>query len=112
MVQGKSSKEFVSELGYLGEEEIVHRDNICLLSQRRFQANFSEATLPEQGGAGEEEQGTLSTTLHAPVLHSAALYLRLQHSACGVEDVRWHLYNGSARYVYHTGHVSAPFGSE
>ena len=54
-MQGKSSKDFVSELGYLGEEEIVHRDNICLLSLRRVQANFSEANLPEHAGAEEQE---------------------------------------------------------
>jgi hypothetical protein len=43
VLQGVSSKDFVHELGYLGSEEIVHRDNICLLSQRR--ANFSEPDL-------------------------------------------------------------------
>lgn len=54
MAQGKSSKDFVTELGYLGEEEIVHRDNICLLSQRKYQANFSEANLNEHGDAQEQ----------------------------------------------------------
>ncbi len=48
MLQGVSSKDFVSELGYLGSEEIVHRDNICLLSQQP-QANFSEADLAPHG---------------------------------------------------------------
>ncbi len=60
LVQGKSSKDFVTELGYLGEEEIVHRDNICLLSQRRYQANFSEANLNEHEDA--EEQGAWNAT--------------------------------------------------
>ncbi|KAL3157182.1 hypothetical protein ABBQ38_001421 [Trebouxia sp. C0009 RCD-2024] len=31
-VQGKSSKTFKDELGYVGSEEIIHRNNICLLS--------------------------------------------------------------------------------
>ncbi|BDA41832.1 Glutamate 5-kinase at N-terminal half [Coccomyxa sp. Obi] len=60
-IKGKSSKDFVTELGYLGEEEIVHRDNICLLSQRRYQANFSEANLDEHEDAQEqveEERGS------------------------------------------------------
>lgn len=32
LVQGKSSKTFKDELGYVGSEEIIHRNNICLLS--------------------------------------------------------------------------------
>ena len=31
-VQGKSSKTFKDELGFVGSEEIIHRNNICLLS--------------------------------------------------------------------------------
>ena len=31
-VQGKSSKAFLDELGFVGREEIIHRNNICLLS--------------------------------------------------------------------------------
>ena len=31
-MQGKSSKRFQDELGYVGSEEIIHRNNICLLS--------------------------------------------------------------------------------
>ena len=54
LLQGKSSKDFVTELGYLGEEDIVHRDNICLLSQRKYQANFSEANLNEHEDPQEE----------------------------------------------------------
>ena len=30
--QGKSSRTFKDELGYVGSEEIIHRNNICLLS--------------------------------------------------------------------------------
>ncbi len=44
-MQGVSSKDFVKELGYLGCEEIVHRDNICLL--QRPSSNLSEANLKE-----------------------------------------------------------------
>ena len=33
--QGKSSRDFAEELGYVGSEEVVHRDNICQLTQRR-----------------------------------------------------------------------------
>jgi hypothetical protein len=32
-VQGASCKVFVSELGYLGCEEIVHRDNSCMMQR-------------------------------------------------------------------------------
>ena len=31
-MQGKKSKDFAADLGYLGSVEIVHRDNIALLS--------------------------------------------------------------------------------
>ena len=31
-MKGKSSKTFKDELGYVGSEEIIHRNNICLLS--------------------------------------------------------------------------------
>lgn len=31
-MQGKSSKAFKDELGFVGSEEIIHRNNICLLS--------------------------------------------------------------------------------
>lgn len=31
-LQGKSSKSFRDELGFVGSEEIIHRNNICLLS--------------------------------------------------------------------------------
>ena len=31
-MQGKSSRTFKEELGYIGSEEIIHRNNICLLS--------------------------------------------------------------------------------
>ena len=31
LAQGKSSKRFKDELGYVGSEEIIHRNNICLL---------------------------------------------------------------------------------
>ena len=31
-MQGKSSRTFKDELGYIGSEEIIHRNNICLLS--------------------------------------------------------------------------------
>ena len=48
-VQGVSSKDFVNELGYLGCEEIVHRDNICLL--QRPHSNLSEANLKESGNS-------------------------------------------------------------
>lgn len=37
----------MNELGYLGCEEIVHRDNICLL--QRPHSNLSEANLKESG---------------------------------------------------------------
>ena len=47
-VQGVSSKDFVNELGYLGCEEIVHRDNICLL--QRPHSSLSEANLGAWGG--------------------------------------------------------------
>ncbi len=42
-MQGVSSKDFVNELGYLGCEEIVHRDNVCLL--QRPHSSLSEANL-------------------------------------------------------------------
>lgn len=44
-----SSKDFVNELGYLGCEEIVHRDNICLL--QRPHSNLSEANLQDSGNS-------------------------------------------------------------
>lgn len=50
--QGVSSKDFVNELGYLGCEEIVHRDNICLL--QRPHSNLSEANL---GGSMAQQAG-------------------------------------------------------
>ena len=37
----------MNELGYLGCEEIVHRDNICLL--QRPHSSLSEANLKEAG---------------------------------------------------------------
>lgn len=46
-LQGLSSKDFVTELGYLGCEEIFHRDNICLL--QRPHSNPSEANLAASG---------------------------------------------------------------
>ncbi len=46
-MQGVSSKNFVNELGYLGCEEIVHRDNICLL--QRPHSSLSEANLGASG---------------------------------------------------------------
>ena len=46
-LQGLSSKDFVTELGYLGCEEIFHRDNICLL--QRPHSNLSEANLVASG---------------------------------------------------------------
>ena len=45
-VQGISSKDFVAELGYVGSEEIVHRDNICLLTPAP--GNASDVALPMQ----------------------------------------------------------------
>ena len=42
-----SSKDFVHELGYLGCEEIVHRDNICLL--QRPHSSLSDANLDISG---------------------------------------------------------------
>jgi hypothetical protein len=72
------SKDFVTELGYLGEEEIVHRDNICLLSQRRFQANLSDANLPEHADA-EEQEG--ACTLRCRVL-CKSLFFKLQVQSC------------------------------
>ena len=52
--QGVSSKDFINELGYLGCEEIVHRDNICLL--QRPHSNLSEANLGASGGVSGAQQ--------------------------------------------------------
>ena len=52
-LQGMSSKDFVTELGYLGCEEIFHRDNICLL--QRPHSHLSEANLI---AAGEQQADT------------------------------------------------------
>ena len=52
-LQGLSSKDFVTELGYLSCEEIFHRDNICLL--QRPHSSLSEANLV---AAGEQQADT------------------------------------------------------
>ncbi len=50
--QGVSSKDFVAQLGYLGSEEIVHRDNICLLSRLPGSSNApSRSGSPAPGAA-------------------------------------------------------------
>ena len=56
-----SSKDFVNELGYLGCEEIVHRDNICLL--QRPHSNLSEANL---GASGSQQAGSTRPNGLAP----------------------------------------------
>ena len=54
LLQGVSSKDFINELGYLGCEEIVHRDNICLL--QRPHSNLSEANLGTSNGVSGAQQ--------------------------------------------------------
>lgn len=58
--QGKSSRDFAEELGYVGSEEVVHRDNICQLTQRRASGDGAapDAHLPlaapDPGSRGPE----------------------------------------------------------
>ncbi|KAK9846452.1 hypothetical protein WJX81_004071 [Elliptochloris bilobata] len=40
-MKGKSSRDFAEELGYVGSEEVVHRDNVCQLTQRRPSSDAS-----------------------------------------------------------------------
>jgi glutamate 5-kinase len=51
IVKGMSSKEFAGALGYQGQEEIVHRANICLLS------GGAGGEDSDQDGGGEESDG-------------------------------------------------------
>ena len=76
--QGLSSKDFVTELGYLGCEEIIHRDNICLL--QRPHSNPSEALVAsggQQGGSAlinglwsDDERGHSSPDNGTPPSHT------------------------------------------
>jgi len=57
--QGKPSRDFAEELGYVGSEEVVHRDNICQLTQRRAASEdgasgTSRAASPTPAAAGPE----------------------------------------------------------
>lgn len=47
-LQGLNSKDFATELGYLGCEEICHRDNICLL--QRPHGSMSHPNLSASAG--------------------------------------------------------------
>ena len=58
--QGKSSRDFAEELGYVGSEEVVHRDNICQLTQRRASGDGAAPdthlpqAAPDPGSRGPE----------------------------------------------------------
>ena len=45
--QGKKSKDFAADLGYLGSVEIVHRDNIALLSLSQRSRKQIPDSLPD-----------------------------------------------------------------
>jgi hypothetical protein len=53
-IQGLSSKDFKEQLGYVGAEEIVHRDNISLLTLRRRSSSYllPGGASPLQGSSG------------------------------------------------------------
>ena len=46
-LQGKKSKDYAADLGYLGSVEIVHRDNIALLSLSQRSRDRLPDTLSE-----------------------------------------------------------------
>lgn len=57
-----SSKDFKNQLGYVGAEEIVHRDNISLLTLRRPLSHFSQPggespPAGSSGGASDSDAG-------------------------------------------------------
>lgn len=62
-MQGKSSKSFRDELGFVGSEEIIHRNNICLLSV--IQSTDSD---PNQDGVPVLPTEDEPSPAHAPIL--------------------------------------------
>ncbi len=57
--QGISSKDFVAELGYVGSEEIVHRDNICLLTPPPGNASDAALSAQDTPQPGKHYRGSL-----------------------------------------------------
>ena len=60
-LQGLSSKDFVTELGYLGCEEIFHRDNICLLQRPHSNLSVADLVASEEQQAGSALVNGLSS---------------------------------------------------
>ena len=80
--QGVSSKDFVQQLGYIGSEEIVHRDNICLLS--RLPGSSTEALSRAASPApGAPLLAGLPSTLCPMLCSDRTLQANPQHSTAG-----------------------------
>ena len=94
--QGKSSRDFAEELGYVGSEEVVHRDNICQLTQRRASGDGAApdahlpqaAPDPESRGPEGLRSGPASGTDTPERSGAAASYAAPNLEARAPEDLR------------------------
>ena len=96
-LQGKKSKDFAADLGYLGSVEIVHRDNIALLSL----SQRSKDSLP---GQPQESPTQVCPSFLAPIARAQLLLVLEMHGwpgcaffCCLEQKVGLHLNRGRAR---------------
>ena len=82
--QGKSSKDFAADLGYIGSVEIVHRDNIALLSlteRSRQQVTAQQVCLPHWGDRLPASPGATPGCMQAHGASDAAPQAACLHPA-------------------------------
>ena len=99
-LQGKSSKVFKDELGFVGSEEIIHRNNICLLSiVQNLDPDIIQDGVPSLSADDEPSPMKLSPTGYGGMPNQASIP--------GLTDPAWsqHQQQGLNSGYYKEGYV-------
>ncbi|KAL0031294.1 hypothetical protein WJX79_001058 [Trebouxia sp. C0005] len=99
-VQGKSSRVFKDELGFVGSEEIIHRNNICLLSiVQNLDPDIIQDGVPSLSADDEPSPMKLSPTGYGSMPNQAGIP--------GLTDPAWsqHQQQGSNSGYYKEGYA-------
>lgn len=103
-LQGKSSKSFRDELGFVGSEEIIHRNNICLLSI--IQSTDSDPTQDGTPTLPTEDEPTPTRGVQHPQPsqdYNMGVVGRSETNIPGLSQSSWTAQQPQAAYQYPTG---------
>ena len=108
LLKGKSSKVFLDELGFVGREEIIHRNNICLLSIiQNLDSDTPQDGTPFMSADDEQSPVKLQPTHYGGMTHQTGIP-GLSHTGWPPQQQQQQQQQSTEHNWYQDGYGTAP----